>query len=69
MRRHPRFAPVLLAGMFLALGLILIKSPSPMLVAVGNGTSYGGGMLVCPGAVLDDLALLDLEVVSLAGER
>ncbi len=25
-----------------------------MLVAVGNGTSYGGGMKVCPGAVLDD---------------
>ena len=25
-----------------------------MLVAVGNGTQYGGGMKVCPGAVLDD---------------
>jgi diacylglycerol kinase (ATP) len=25
-----------------------------MLVAVGNGTSYGGGMKVCPGALLDD---------------
>lgn len=25
-----------------------------MLVAVGNGRSYGGGMLVCPDAVLDD---------------
>lgn len=25
-----------------------------MLVAVGNGASYGGGMKVCPGAVLDD---------------
>ena len=25
-----------------------------MLVAVGNGTSYGGGMQVCPGAVVDD---------------
>lgn len=25
-----------------------------MLVAVGNGPSYGGGMRVCPGAELDD---------------
>ncbi len=25
-----------------------------MLVAVGNGTSYGGGMKVCPGALVDD---------------
>jgi diacylglycerol kinase (ATP) len=25
-----------------------------MLVAVGNGPSYGGGMQVCPGAVMDD---------------
>jgi diacylglycerol kinase (ATP) len=25
-----------------------------MLVAVGNGTSYGGGMKVCPGALIDD---------------
>ena len=25
-----------------------------MLVAVGNGISYGGGMLVCPGAIVDD---------------
>jgi diacylglycerol kinase (ATP) len=33
-----------------------------MLVAVGNGTSYGGGMLVCPGAVLDD-GLLDMTLL------
>jgi diacylglycerol kinase (ATP) len=25
-----------------------------MLVAVGNGVSYGGGMRVCPGALIDD---------------
>ena len=25
-----------------------------MLVAVGNGVSYGGGMKVCPGALMDD---------------
>jgi diacylglycerol kinase (ATP) len=33
-----------------------------MLVAVGNGTSYGAGMHVCPGALLDD-GLLDVTVV------
>ncbi|MGH3434964.1 MAG: diacylglycerol kinase [Sciscionella sp.] len=32
------------------------------LVAVGNGTSYGGGMLVCPRAQLDD-GLLDVTVI------
>jgi diacylglycerol kinase (ATP) len=33
-----------------------------MLVAVGNGTSYGAGMRVCPGATLDD-GLLDVTVL------
>jgi diacylglycerol kinase (ATP) len=33
-----------------------------MLVAVGNGSSYGGGMRVCPDARLDD-GLLDLTVL------
>ncbi len=33
-----------------------------MLVAVGNGPSYGGGMRVCPDARLDD-GLLDVTVV------
>lgn len=33
-----------------------------MLVAVGNGTSYGGGMRVCPDASMDD-GLLDLTVL------
>jgi diacylglycerol kinase (ATP) len=33
-----------------------------MLVAVGNAPSYGGGMKVCPDAVLDD-GLLDVVVV------
>lgn len=33
-----------------------------MLVAVGNGSSYGGGMKVCPEARLDD-GLLDLTVL------
>ncbi len=33
-----------------------------MLVAVGNGPSYGGGMQVCPDAVMDD-GLLDVMIV------
>ncbi len=33
-----------------------------MLVAVGNGPSYGGGMRVCPDARLDD-GLLDVTVL------
>jgi diacylglycerol kinase (ATP) len=33
-----------------------------MLVAVGNGQSYGGGMKVCPGAVVDD-GLLQVTVL------
>ena len=33
-----------------------------MLVAVGNGASYGGGMRVCPGARLDD-GELDITVL------
>jgi diacylglycerol kinase (ATP) len=33
-----------------------------MLVAVGNGPSYGGGMMVCPDARLDD-GLFDILVV------
>ncbi|WP_031153839.1 diacylglycerol kinase [Streptomyces erythrochromogenes] len=32
------------------------------LVAVGNGSSYGGGMRICPGAVPDD-GLFDVTVV------
>jgi diacylglycerol kinase (ATP) len=33
-----------------------------MLVAVGNGSSYGGGMQVCPGAVPDD-GLLQVTIL------
>ncbi len=33
-----------------------------MLVAVGNGSSYGGGMQVCPGALIDD-GLLQVTVL------
>lgn len=39
-----------------------------MLIAVGNGTSYGGGMLVCPNARLDD-GLLDLMILNPVSKR
>jgi diacylglycerol kinase (ATP) len=37
-----------------------------MLVAVGNGPSYGGGMRVCPAAQVDD-GLLDVTVLARIG--
>ncbi len=33
-----------------------------MLVAVGNGSSYGGGIRLCEGALLDD-GLLDVVII------
>jgi diacylglycerol kinase (ATP) len=38
-----------------------------MLVAIGNGPSYGGGMRVCPGAQLDD-GLLSVTVLHAIGK-
>ncbi|MDI3407084.1 diacylglycerol kinase [Streptomyces cavernicola] len=38
------------------------------LVAVGNGSSYGGGMRICAGAVLDD-GLFDVTVVGDCSRR
>jgi diacylglycerol kinase (ATP) len=38
-----------------------------MLVAVGNGVSYGGGMKVCPGARVDD-GLLHVTVLGKVGK-
>ncbi|MBC7463089.1 MAG: YegS/Rv2252/BmrU family lipid kinase [Actinobacteria bacterium] len=32
----------------------VLRSTKAMLIAVGNGVSYGGGMKVCPGARIDD---------------
>lgn len=34
-----------------------------MMLAIGNGSSYGGGMYVCPNAVIDD-AQLDLTLLT-----
>ncbi len=38
------------------------RQQEAMLVAVGNGVSYGGGMKVCPGALVDD-GLLHVTVL------
>jgi diacylglycerol kinase (ATP) len=37
-------------------------STEAMLIAIGNGSSYGGGMKVCPGADMSD-GLFDLMVL------
>ena len=39
-----------------------------MLIAAGNGSSYGGGMLVCPNAKLDD-GLIDLMILNPVSKR
>ena len=39
-----------------------------MLIAAGNGSSYGGGMLVCPNADLQD-GLLDLMILNPVSKR
>ena len=39
-----------------------------MLIAAGNGTSYGGGMMVCPDADLSD-GLLDLMILNPVSKR
>lgn len=39
-----------------------------MLIAVGNGTSYGGGMRICAGARLDD-GLFDVTIVAPCSRR
>ena len=39
-----------------------------MLIAAGNGNSYGGGMLVCPNADLQD-GLLDLMILNPVSKR
>jgi len=40
----------------------VVHNAEAMLVAVGNGSSYGGGMQVCPGAKFDD-GLLEVTVL------
>ncbi|CAL9613619.1 diacylglycerol kinase [Streptomyces sp. Tu 3180] len=43
-----------------------VREVEATLVAVGNGSSYGGGMRICPGADLTD-GLLDVTVVGDCG--
>ncbi|WP_327716048.1 diacylglycerol kinase [Streptomyces sp. NBC_00490] len=43
-----------------------VREIEATLVAVGNGSSYGGGMRICPGADLTD-ALFDITVVGDCG--
>jgi putative OPT family oligopeptide transporter len=44
--------PLVIAGMFLAVGLILIKSPSPMLVAVGMYLPFHSTAAIFMGGIL-----------------
>jgi len=60
----PKFKPI--QYRFTVDGKYLEKEA--MLIAVGNGRSYGGGMLVCPDAKLDD-ALLDLMILNPVSKR
>ena len=46
----PKFKPL---SYFIELDNQVIETEA-MLIAVGNGSSYGGGMKVCPGAVMTD---------------
>ncbi|MBC9715489.1 diacylglycerol kinase [Streptomyces sp. TRM66268-LWL] len=39
-----------------------VQEVDATLIAVGNGSSYGGGMRICPGAAVDD-GLFDVTVV------
>ncbi|WP_171113434.1 diacylglycerol kinase [Streptomyces sp. Z423-1] len=45
-----------------------VREIEATLVAVGNGSSYGGGMRICPGADLTD-GLFDITVVGDCGRR
>ena len=47
--------PLVIAGMFFALGLILIKSPSPMLIAVGMYLPFASTAAIFVGGVIRSL--------------
>ena len=44
--------PLVLAGMFLAVGLILVKAPSPMLVAVGMYLPFNSTAAIFVGGII-----------------
>lgn len=60
----PRFKPI--SYKFSIDGSYLEREA--MLIAIGNGRSYGGGMLVCPDAKLDD-GLFDLMILNPVSKR
>lgn len=45
----------------------VMETQDAMLIAIGNGISYGGGMKVCPGAKHDD-GLLDVTILDAVGK-
>lgn len=46
----------------------IVLETDAVMVAVGNTRTYGGGMLICPDAIMDD-GLLDLTVVGAVSRR
>ena len=53
--------PLVIAGMFLAIGLILIKAPSPMLIAVGMYLPFSSTSAIFVGSVISWLLYKALE--------
>ncbi|MEV6255715.1 diacylglycerol kinase [Nocardia sp. NPDC051929] len=49
-------------------GMGSLLETEAVMVAVGNTRTYGGGMLICPDAIMDD-GLLDLTVVGALSRR
>ena len=53
--------PLVIAGMFLAIGLILIKAPSPMLIAVGMYLPFSSTSAIFVGGIISWLLYKGLE--------
>jgi putative OPT family oligopeptide transporter len=61
--------PLVIVGMFLAIGLILIKSPSPMLIAVGMYLPFESTAAIFVGGVIKALLERRLEKKQASGEE
>jgi putative OPT family oligopeptide transporter len=61
--------PLVIVGMFLAIGLILIKSPSPMLIAVGMYLPFESTAAIFVGGVIKALLDYRLEKKQASGEE
>jgi putative OPT family oligopeptide transporter len=61
--------PLVIAGMFLAVGLILIKSPSPMLVAVGMYLPFHSTAAIFVGGILRLILDKTMEKQNFSAER